>query len=241
MAPTKSAQSMLVTGKGVTKSIVSMSRRAIPTRTQQQKVHVDGLQNEAAPVGKRKADISPTRNDKNAKRSALGNVTHAVLNVLEDSKKSTRSKTEAKKTTTTVTNVSNGKQTENEAIFVAPNATAAAQRAHKIVTRSTAAARTTTDTNINSTVHDLASGLKKASTSISNAVKVKKKTEASHAHNNNNNAKAVAKANAKSEAALLPSSESDEDSKPNPRRISNEFDILDNEDNSHYMSALEDL
>lgn len=234
MAPTKSSQSMLVTGKGVTKSIVSLSRRAISTRTQQQKVLVDsGLQNAAVAIGKRKADASPVRNDKSAKRSALGNVTHAVLNVLEESKKHTRSKAEAKKTTTTTAaTVANGKQIENhQPIFVAP--TAAAQRAHKIVTRSSVR---TTDTAVNDTTAEL----KKVNISTSNAAKVKKKTETSKAtHHDNNNAKANAKANAKLE--VPPSGESDsDDMKLNARRISNEFDLLDSED-SHYMSALEDL
>lgn len=236
MAPTKSTQSMLGTGKGVTKSIVSLSRRAISTRTQQQKVLVDGLQNAVPTVGKRKADVSPVRNDKSAKRSALGNVTHAVLNVLEESKKHARSKTEAKKTTT-VTNVSNGKQIENQAIFVAP--TAAAQRAHKIVTRSSLR---TTDT-INPSVNDTAAELKKVNISTANAAaaKVKRKTETSTAnHNNNNNAKANAKANTKVKVPLPSSGSDGDDLKLNGRRISNEFDLLDNED-SHYMSALEDL
>lgn len=231
MAPTKSSQSLLVTGKGVTKSIVSMSRRAISTRTQHPKVHVDGLQNAVPTVGKRKADVSPLRNEKSAKRSALGNVTHAVLNVLEESKKHTRSKAEAKKTTTAT--VTNGKQSENQPIFVAP--TAAAQRAHKIVTRSSV--RTT-----DATVNDTTAELKKVNISTSNAAKVKKKTETSKAHQNENNnvAKANAKANAKVEAPL-PSSGSDcGDMQLNARRISNEFDLLDSED-SHYMSALEDL
>lgn len=231
MAPTKSSQSMLVAGKEVTKSIVSLSRRAISTRTQQQKVLVDtGLQNAVSTIGKRKAEASLVRNDKSAKRSALGNVTHAVLNVLEESKKHTRSKADAKKTTTTV---SNGKQIENQPMFVAP--TAAAQRAHKIVTRSSLR---TTDTTVNETTADL----KKVNISTSNAAKVKKKTETSKAiHNDNNNAKANAKANMKVEVPLPMSSDSDtDDMKLNARRISNEFDILDSED-SHYMSALEDL
>lgn len=229
MAPIKSSQSMIGAGKGVTKSIVSLSRRAISTRTQQQKVHADGLQNAVPTVGKRKADVSPLRNDKSAKRSALGNVTHAVLNVLEDSKKHTRSKTEAKKTTTAAT-VTNGKQSENQPIFVAP--TAAAQRAHKIVTRSSLR---TTDT----TVHDTTTELKKVN--ISNAAKVKKKTETSKANQiDNNNAKAHAKANAKVDVPLPSSGSDSDDMKFNARRISNEFDLLDNED-SHYMSALEDL
>lgn len=249
MAPTKSSQSILAPGKGVTKSIVSLSRRAISTRTQQQKMLVDDSQN-AVPsvVGKRKADISPVRTDKTAKRSALGNVTHAMLNVLEDSRKHTRSKADVKKTTTALTNVSNGKRTENHGIFVAPNAAvavtaaavaaAAAQRAHKIVTRSSVR---TVDT-INPTVNEIMPGLKKVNISTSNAAKVKKKTETTnanqHHHHTNNNAKANAKP--KVEAPLPSSGSDDDDLKLNARRISNEFDLLDNED-SHYMSALEDL
>lgn len=230
MAPIKSSQSMIGASKGVTKSIVSLSRRAISTRTQQQKVHADGLQNAVPTVGKRKADVSPLRNDKSAKRSALGNVTHAVLNVLEDSKKHTRSKTDAKKTTTAAATVANGKQSENQPIFVAP--TAAAQRAHKIVTRSSLR---TTDTTVNDTTAEL----KKVN--ISNAAKVKKKTETLKANQiDNNNARANAKANAKVDVPLPSSGSDSDDMKFNARRISNEFDLLDNED-SHYMSALEDL
>lgn len=235
MAPTKSSQSMLVTGKEVTKSIVSLSRRAISTRTQLQKVLVDGgIQNAAATIGKRKAEASLVRNDKSAKRSALGNVTHAVLNVLEESKKHTRSKAETKKsTTTTAATVTNGKMIENQPIFVAP--TAAAQRAHKIVTRSSVR---TTDTTVNDTTDEL----KRVIISTSNAAKVKKKTDTSKAtHNDNNNAKANAKANAKLEVPQPLSGDPDtDDMKLNARRISNEFDLLDSED-SHYMSALEDL
>lgn len=233
MAPTKSTQSMLVPGKGVTKSIVSLSRRAISTRTHQQKLHVDGLQNDVPLVGKRKADVSPLRNEKSAKRSALGNVTHAVLNVLEDSKKLTRSKAEAKKATA-VTNGIN----ENQAIFVAPKATAAAtataaaQRAR--VTRSSLR---TTDT-INTTVNDTTAGLKKVNISTTNAAKIKKKTETLNA--NNNNARANLKVNAKIDVPVHSSGSDSDDMKLNARRISNEFDVLESED-SHYLSALEDL
>lgn len=232
MAPTKSTQSMLVASKGVTKSIVSLSRRAISTRTQQPKVHIDGLQNAVPPGGKRKADASPARNEKGVKRSALGNVTNAVLNALEDSKKLTRSKADTKKSTT-VTEQTNDKLTENQSIFVEPNAV---QRQHKIVTRSSARVNETTKT----TVNDATAGLKKVNISTTIA-KGKKKTETTV---NNNNAKPILKpANAKLESQL-PSRGSDSDSKlelkPNTRRLSSEFDMMDSED-SHYMSALEDL
>lgn len=216
MAPTKS-QPTLVASKGVTKSIVSLSRRATSTRTQQQKVLVDGLQN--VPVGKRKADASPGRNEKGVKRSALGNVTNAVLNAIEDSKKLTRSKTDAKKTTTTLTT---NKLNENQAIFVAPNAV---QRGTKITTRAASRAIETTK----SIVNEATAGLKKVNIS-STIVKGKKKTETITTANNNKI------------KAECPKTESDSnvDSKANARRLSNEFDLLDNED-SHYMSALEDL
>lgn len=219
MAPTKSSQSSLLANKGVTKSIVSLSRRAISTRTQQQKVLSDDLQN--VPLGKRKADASPGRNEKGVKRSALGNVTNAVLNAFEDSKKLTRSKNDAKKTTT-LTNQPNGKLNENQAIFAAPNAV---QRVNKIVTR--ASTRATETTKV--TVNDTTAGLKKIN--ISTTTKGKKKTEITSAANNNN----------KKIECQMPSMGSDNDSnKKNGRRISDEFDLMDNED-SHYMSALEDL
>lgn len=223
MAPTKS-QSTLVTSKGVTKSIVSLSRRAISTRTQQQKVLMDASQN--VPVGKRKADASPGRNENGVKRSALGNVTNAVLNAIEDKKKLTRSKADAKKTTATLIKTNSS---ENQAIFVAPNAV---QRATKVVTRASSRATDTTKT-----VNEATVGLKKVN--ISNAfVKGKKKTETTTAVNNNNN-------NKNKVECPTPSSGSDSengnvDLKPNTRRLSNEFEVMDNED-SHYMSALEDL
>lgn len=217
MAPTKS-QSTLIASKGVTKSIVSLSRRAISTRTQQPKVLVDDSQNvPVMPVGKRKADASPVRNEKGVKRSALGNVTNALLNAIEESKKHTRSKNDAKKAATVTTNVSNAKSSENQAIFAAPNAV---QRANKIVTRSSARATDTTKINVN----EATAGLKKVNISTT-AVRGKKKSGTVE--------------------QSMPSSESDSenlkvDSKSNIRRLSNEFDQLDSED-SHYMSALEDL
>lgn len=219
---------MLVASKGVTKSIVSLSRRAISTRTHQQKVHVDGLQNVAPPAGKRKADVSPVRNEKGVKRSALGNVTNAVLNALEDSKKLTRSKAETKKSTT-VTNQLNG-----QAIFVEPNVV---QRQHKVVTRSSARVNESTKAIVN----DATIGLKKVNISTT-VVKGKKKTETTA---NNNNVKPNSKpANVKIECQM-PSCDSENDNikvemKPNTRRLSSEFDLLESED-SHYMSALEDL
>lgn len=219
MAPTKS-QPTLAASKGVTKSIVSLSRRATSTRTQHQKVIVDGLQN--VPVGKRKADASPVRNEKGVKRSALGNVTNAVLNAIEDSKKLTRSKVDAKKMTTTLTT---NKLNENQAIFVAPNAI---QRGTKVTTRAASRAIETTK----SIVNEATAGLKKVNISTT-IVKGKKKTETITTANNNNKIKAECPIS-KTE------SDSNIDLKANVRRLSNEFDLLDNED-SHYMSALEDL
>lgn len=224
MAPTKS-QSTLIASKGVTKSIVSLSRRAISSRTQQQKVLVDGSQN-ALPVGKRKADVSPGRNEKGVKRSALGNVTNAVLNAIEDSKKLTRSKNDAKKTTTTTTtlsNLPNGKRNENQE-FTAP---IAVPRAQKVVTR---ASSRVTDAN---KMNDAVVGLKKVNISTTGVKGKKTKTETTA---NNNNTKAESQ---------IPSSGLENDSnkldvKPNARRLSNEFELMDSEE-SHYMSALEDL
>lgn len=215
MPPTKS-QSTLLASKGVTKSIVSLSRRAIPTRTQHQKVLIDNSQN--APVGKRKADASPGRNVKDVKRSALGNVTNAVLNAIEDSKKLTRTKADVKKTT--LTKQPNGKTNENQVLFAAPNAI---QRAHKIVTR--ASSRATESTR--NIVNEATVGLKKVNISTT-IVKGKKKTETTA---NNNNTKV--------ECHMPTDLGLDNELKPNVRRLSNEFE-LDNEE-SHYMSALEDL
>lgn len=208
MAPAKSTQS----------SIVSLSRRAISTRTQ--KVLVDGSQN-VLPVGKRKADASPSRNGKGVKRSALGNVTNAVLNAIEDSKKLTRSKTDAKKVAT-LTNQLDCKTNENQAIFTAPNA---GQQAHKIVTRASLRA-----TETKATVNVATVGLKKVNISTT-IFKGKKKTE-------------TANINITKVDCQLPSSGLDKDNridtKSSSRRLSTDFDLLDNEE-SHYMSALEDL
>ncbi|XP_031638665.1 G2/mitotic-specific cyclin-B3 [Contarinia nasturtii] len=225
MAPTKS-QSTLITSKGVTKSIVSLSRRAISSRTQQQKVLVDGSQN-GLPVGKRKADVSPGRNEKGIKRSALGNVTNAVLNAFEDSKKLTRSKTDAKKTTTTTTttlpSLPHSKTNENQE-FTAPNAV---PRAHKVATRAS------TRANESTKVSDAVAGLKKVN--ISAACIKGKKTKTETIVNNNNT-----KADSQSPSSGRDNDSNKIDAKANIRRLSNEFEALDNEE-SHYMSALEDL
>lgn len=237
MPPTKTTDSMVGASKGVTKSIVSsLSRRAISTR--------NGLQNAVVPsVGKRKADMSPQRAEKGVKRSALGNVTSAVLNAIEDSKKFTRSKTDAKKATITVTNPSTAKTNEYPEVFAAPKATTMvsasgvwAARGRKVVTRSSARG---TDT-ISSFVNEATVGLKKVA-----IAKGKKKTETA---TNNNNVKAKVIANAKAvataAAARMPSSGSDTDTNKNDaktkRRISDDFETMDSE-NSHYLSALEDL
>lgn len=233
MAPTKSTQSMIVASKGVTKSIVSLSRRAISTRTHSQKVHVDGLQNAVPPAGKRKADASPVRNEKSVKRSALGNVTNAVLNALEDSKKLTRSKTDSKKSTTVV-NQLNDKHCENQAIFAEPNAV---QRPHKVATRSSTRVIETTKTNAS----DAIVGLKKPNhVNIATTIpKGKKKTETTV---NNNVIKPNVKPAILKADNHMPSggSDSDKNDLKSTRRLSNEFELLDSED-SHYMSALEDL
>lgn len=229
MAPTKSTQSsMIVASKGVTKSIVSLSRRAISTRTQ--KVHIDGFQNVLPPAGKRKADVSPVRNEKGAKRSALGNVTNAVLNAFEDGKKLTRSKNDTKKSTI-VANQTNGKQIENHAIFVEPNAL---KRPHKVATRSSTRVIEPPQIHIN----DATNELKKVNISTT-VVKGRKKTETTV---NNNVTKPNPKQTIVKADSQISSSGSDSekaDSK-NARRLSNEFDLLDSEE-SHYMSALEDL
>lgn len=219
MAPTKS-QSTLIANKGVTKSIVSLSRRAISTRTQ--KVHVDGVQD--MPIGKRKADASPARNEKGVKRSALGNVTNAVLNATEDANKHTRTKTDAKKIPI-ITNQSNGKSNENQAIFAAPTLV---QRAHKVVTRSSVRATESTKAIVN----EAAVGLKKVNISTT-IFKGKKKTETT-------TAKPTLNKHFDSQMqSILPDTDKT-DVKQNIRRLSNEFEQLDNEE-SHYMSALEDL
>lgn len=225
MAPTKSQSSNIVSNRAGTKPLVSLSRRAIATRTTQKtSVLIDGSPNVSTQMGKRKADGSPVRNAKEVKRSALGNVTSAILNAFDDGKKSAGvlgSKNDG--TTKVTTQITKKRATEtigaeNDQHFVAPNQI---PRPTKVVTRSSA--RGAVD---NTKTANLVAGVKKVSISTT-VVKGKKKTETQTAAN-------------QAKVIKISSDEKLDASKSNGRRISNEFEVFDNED-SHYMSALEDL
>lgn len=211
--------------KTQSKTFVSLSRRAISTRAMQKSnVLIDGSQN-VVPIGKRKADGSPVRNGKEVKRSALGNVTNAVLNAIDDSKRTgaLRSKNDL---TTHVPKkaLTQNVGSENQQIFAAPNQL---PRATKVVTRATArAVEQAKTTNLLATA---TAGVKKVSISTT-VVKAKKKTETQAPINHGKVIKTT---------GINDENKPDALSKSNGRRISNEFESLDDE--SHYISALEDL
>lgn len=224
MAPTKLQSSNIRAG---TKPLTSLSRRAITSRTtQKSSVLIDGSENASTQMGKRKADGSPVRNGKEVKRSALGNVTSAVLNAFDDSKKVAdvlRSKVDGpNKVTTQITKktVSQAIGAENDQHFVAPNQI---PRPTKVVTRSSARG----GIDHNTRTANLVAGVKKVSISTT-VVKGKKKTETQTAAHQ---AKVIKTSSDAKFDATKPS---------NGRRISNDFEVFDNEE-SHYMSALEDL
>lgn len=222
MAPAKSQSSNIVSNRAGTKALVSLSRRAAATRTtQKSSVLIDGSENVPTQMGKRKADGSPSRNSKEVKRSALGNVTSAVLNAFDDGKKVAsllRSKDDGSTKVTTQITKKTATQTTGAEHFVAPKQI---PRPTKVVTRSSA--RGTVE---NTRTANLVTGVKKVSISTT-VVKGKKKTETQTAANQ--------------AKAIKPSSDNKSDvPKPNGRRISNEFEVFDSEE-SHYMSALEDL
>lgn len=226
-------------------------RRAPLTRGQRQSsLDEDGEKGDILPqVGKRKADASPLRNDK-IKRSALGNVTNAMLNALDDSKKlalrpqkSSDSLQLGSKKIPLLSAYTKSKSNENvlQSTFLAPHAVA--QRPTKVVTRSSS--RSTITSSVQQTIKSIANSLTEKAQKeniVTTATKGKKKTDATSTSNNNNsNANATLNRNA-SDPNII-NGEKDKPvapAKPNGRRISNEFDLFDSEE-SHYMSALEDL
>lgn len=72
-----------LTTKARASVMVPMARRPISTRPQKMISDQNGMGGNTAISGKRKAEDSPTKNEK-VKRSALGNVTNAVLNAGND-------------------------------------------------------------------------------------------------------------------------------------------------------------
>lgn len=182
-------------------------------------------------IGKRKADASPLKNDK-VKRSALGNLTNAVLNYIDDSKKHGNQKMQTLKKSALSMNVQqqsnsllNEKANAIGKLFAGPNVAAQPQRQTKIMTRAASRAAHPPSRHILNDENALL-GAGAAKKPVLSVLKPKNKADHSLAVNNNT---------AKNEKRG-----SGGNGKATSRRISNEFDLNDNED-SHYMSALEDL
>lgn len=206
---------------------VPAGRRPISTRTTQ-KTAIDS--NAALPMvaAKRKADASPLRTEK-VKRSALGNLTNAVLNYIEDGKKGAgRTGASAKNRDVMVlkktiqannnkTKTSNITQTM-DSLLLKPIASIGGvpQRQTKVMTRAASRASQSSIANIDKPQTTKATSTKENGNTTSKG----KKSNESHGGNNNNHITVTNERRAS-------------------RRLSNEFDLNENEE-SHYMSALED-
>lgn len=204
-------------------SAIPAARRPISTRAHK------NVEESVPLIGKRKADASPLKNDK-VKRSALGNLTNAVLNYIDDSKKHGNQKMQALKKSALSMSVQqqpnsllNEKANAIGKLFAAPNVAAQPQRQTKIMTRAASRAAHPPSRHVVNDENALPAAAKKPALSV-----LKPKNKADHLMGPNNNT-------AKNEKRG-----SGGNGKPTSRRISNEFDLNDNED-SHYMSALEDL
>lgn len=244
MPPTKTSRS----------SIIPLARRPISTRAHKNVIDPNNMEM----VGKRKADASPARNDK-VKRSALGNLTNAVLNLVDDSNKKTTvtgikcdgTTQKARDTfiyTTAHSNNANNNNNENgvksktklnfhtmDSLFPAPNmhtvlpapqrqtkvmTRAASRAAQPIVKQQTNGSDATKTRALSSIENKIVTSTKELATTV-----VKGKKNKNEQLNKNGS-------NCETRDVQL--------QKPTTRRISNEFDLNENEE-SHYMSALEDL
>lgn len=203
---------------------VPAGRRPISTRTGQKTV-IDGNTTTlpiAVVAGKRKADASPLRTEK-VKRSALGNLTNAVLNYIEDGKKGAGKTGAAAKNRDVMvlkkpapannkTKSSNLTQAMDSLLLKQmPTIGGGPQRQTKVMTR--AASRAS-----QSSVATMDKGQKTKMTEAKENAHTALKARKSNEHHNNN-----------------PTS----NDKRASRRLSNEFDLNENEE-SHYLSALED-
>lgn len=188
------------------------TRRPVSTRTQPKlSILGENAQNIMPLVGKRKADASPVRNEKTVKRAALGNVTNAVLNAIDDDKKSTnRAKNALTKKSTATTQVLND---ENVAASVL-EAMVKAVRASKVVTRASSRA---IETIKSSNVVEAINGTRKPKTTKTNGKLEVVQENGNNKETNNNNNNNVQK------------------DRRNSQRLSNESE------NSHYESALDNL
>lgn len=241
-----------------TTSIVGpLPRRPISSRTQQKPIMIgceqllEGVN--ATISGKRKADASPLRNDK-VKRSALGNLTNAVLNINidNDAKKSSKNmlaKSDAAQRNREVVvakkalptgakvNINNQKQVlpslgHGKHLTAGVPVVAPVHRPAKVMTR--AASRATQpisakEVALAKTQRDAAAAVaEKPRTNeiAASAFKPKRKTDVGATNAGGNCAASQANSN---------------DAKTNARRISIEIDQTENDESSLYMSASEDL
>lgn len=242
MAPTRTAMTDIST-RALNK-VGPLPRRPISTRTQQKLDALsENVQNIISNVGKRKADASPVRNEKTVKRAALGNVTNAVLNANEIDKKLTqRSKAavQAKVSQIATKKPAPAKPTADEASK--GGAVPKAMRGPKVGTRSSmrfsdaatkagaAAVVATATTTITEATH----GMEKVTISSSG---VSRKSKAITA---NPKAKLDVVREVAPDKENINTTGHAQKGRRNSRRLSTAFGAVDCED-SHYLSALEDL
>lgn len=242
MPPTK-IQTIGAATKTDLKSGSTLCRRMITTRGQTK--NSDSENNVALTVAsKRKADSSP-QNEK-SKRSALGTLTNAVLNAIDEGKKGGKADAAHKsrevlalKKTTAQWNGNNVKGNVNQS-----NVFAIVQpRQPKVMTRAASRAcqplkAQSLATIENTVIKTNAATAALAKVSIATtAVKPKKKTENASTANQNSRISTSNNQNGNKENI---GERANEATKASTRRISNEFDLNDDEE-SHYMSALEEL
>lgn len=248
----------LGTKNTIRNSVVNqLARRPISARSHKNVIDA----NNVSMVGKRKADASPLKNEK-VKRSAFGNLTNAVLNLADDHSKHNNSKITgakgdvgAQKARDTTTILNNGNQQNNsenaaiksktklnihtmESIFPAPTGSGP-RRQTKVMTRAASRAAQPAKQQQQQQLNE-SNGLKtRALASIENKIMTNTKdisttvVKVNKKNNNKNDAKKTDSSSGKETCDV-------QIQKPTTRRISNEFDLNENED-SHYMSALEDL
>lgn len=211
-----------------TGGLLPAARRPISTRA-----HKNVVEEDAPMIGKRKAEESPLKNDK-VKRSALGNLTNAVFNYIDDSKKQGSQKVQALKNCVLSNNISKQSKNNNqldenlkvnaiEKLFSIPNDAAPPQRQTKIMTR---AASRAAQPSSRQTVND--------ENSTIDAISKKNAQTTAKPKNKMGNILAVPTQTIKNEKRTNGSN-----GKAASRRISIEFDLHD--EDSRYLSALEDL
>lgn len=215
-------------------SRVPAGRRPISTRSAQ-KTAIDGNTTALPTVAaKRKADASPMRTEK-VKRSALGNLTNAVLNYIEDGKKGASKTMVATAKNRDVVVLKKSVQPSNKT--KSSNLTQAMDSLLLKPTMSTIGGATKRQTKVMTRAASKASA-----TSIDKGQKTKMTAP-------KDNANTILKAKKSNEhhgglggvggAGNNNNRTTTSNEKRTSRRLSNEFDLNENEE-SHYMSALED-